>query len=349
MDDDDAIPPPIRRSPRAALERQTALDRALLADDDYDEAAPVVPRSRSASLESGPSPQYRPPPARTNPLASHPVANANPGVTNFSRHKFSHPFWEELKPFQVGGSKSAPEPAPDPVPPPVPHRSPARLKSFRANKRLPPHLRRRVSLETIASVTTTQSIASDEDEPDPPEASAPSPYFFTLEDDRAPTPMLSDVQSLASSMRTASISSQQSYHPAVTPTNSRESEPKSPRSLFQKMTNRKASESSCGPERLVIERKVSFDRSSHRSSLTGSNQSLPLERPATGSSGLFNTERSHSGSSSEWSASNFDMSTLTEAEIKKCKKKGINPALYAEMRAARKGKWTSPIAGNTFL
>jgi hypothetical protein len=43
------------------------------------------------------------------------------------------------------------------------------------------------------------------------------------------------------------------------------------------------------------------------------------------------------------------MSTLSEAEIKKCKKKGINPALYAEMRAARKGKWTSPIAGTTFL
>lgn len=335
MDDDEALPLPIRCSPRAALERQTALEKAL----GHDEAAAVVPRSRSASLKSGPSPQSRP---RTNPLASHPVASDNPGVTNFSRHKFSHPFWEELKPFQVDGPKP-----PEPAPPPVPHRSPARLKSYRANKRLPPHLQRRVSLETIASVTTTQSNASDEDEPDPPEAPAPSPYFFTLEDARAPTPVPSDVHSLASSMRTASISSQHSHHPAVTPTNSRDSDPKSPRSLFQKMTNRKAGESSTGPDRLVIERKVSFDRASHRSSLSRSNPSLPLERAT--SSGPFNTERSQSGSSSEWSASNFDMSTLTEAEIKKCKKKGINPALYAEMRAARKGKWTSPIAGNTFL
>jgi hypothetical protein len=68
---------------------------------------------------------------------------------------------------------------------------------------------------------------------------------------------------------------------------------------------------------------------------------------------LGNAERRRSGSkssgSSTWSASNFDISALTEAEIKKCKKKGINPALYAEMRAAKKGKWTSPIAGNTFL
>jgi hypothetical protein len=68
---------------------------------------------------------------------------------------------------------------------------------------------------------------------------------------------------------------------------------------------------------------------------------------------LDNVERSRSGSkssgSSKWSASDFDTSTLTEAELKKCHKKGINPALYAEMRAAKKGKWTSPIAGNTFL
>jgi hypothetical protein len=345
MDDDDALPPPIRRSPRAALERQTALDEAWFEDYDYDEAAPVVPRSRSVSMESGSTPQARP---RTNPLASHPVASDIPetestsGVTNFSRHRFSHPFWEELKPFQVEASKP-----PQPAPPPVPHRSPARLKSYRTNKRLPPHLRRRTSLETIASVTTTQSYASDEDEPDPPEASAPSPYFFTLDDDRSTTPVPSDVQSLASSMRTASLSSHNSYNPAVTPVNSRDSAPRSPKSLFQKITSRKPSEPTTVPDRLIIERKVSFDRTSHRSSLSGSSQSLAMERPA--SSGLFNTERSQSGSSSEWSASNFDMSTLSEAEIKKCKKKGINPALYAEMRAARKGKWTSPIAGNTFL
>ncbi|KAL5120510.1 hypothetical protein ACEQ8H_001528 [Pleosporales sp. CAS-2024a] len=251
MNHDDALPPPIRRSPRAALERQVA--RIDDDDDDFDQAAPVVPRSRSASL----------------------------GVANFSRLNFSRPFWEGLRPLQVTASEPPP-----PVTPPVPHRSPARLKSYRANKRQPPHLRRPVSLETINSVTTIHSIVSD-DEPDPPEASAPSPNFFTLDHD---------------------------------PTSSRDLGPNSPKSVLQKFKSR---------------------------SLSGSSQSLQTNQ--TTSPGLFNTERNQSGSSSEWSASNFDMSTLSEAEMKKCKKKGINPALYAEMRAARKGKWTSPIAGNSFL
>ncbi|KAJ8612411.1 hypothetical protein MRB53_037452 [Persea americana] len=52
-----------------------------------------------------------------------------------------------------------------------------------------------------------------------------------------------------------------------------------------------------------------------------------------------------------WKSSNYDVSNLTEAELKKLKKKGINPALYAEMKAARKGKgsWINPLAGNTYL
>jgi hypothetical protein len=112
------------------------------------------------------------------------------------------------------------------------------------------------------------------------------------------------------------------------------------------MTHRKPSDATSVPERLLIERKVSFDRSSHRSSLSGSNQSLPLEQS---SSPALLDAPSQSGSSSGWSASNFDITSLSESEIKKCKKKGINPALFAEMKAARKGKWTSPIAGNTFL
>jgi hypothetical protein len=343
MDDDDdlALPPPIRRSPRAALERQTALDQSLIQDNGH-HAAPIVPRSRSTSMDSAPLPSQST--TRTNPLASHPITTTGsiPGVTNFSRHRFSHPFWHELKPIIA----ESPKPS-LPVTPPIPRRSPARLKSYRSNKRLPPHLRRQPSLETIASVTTTQSIDSDEDEPDPPEVSAPSSYLFTLEDDPPTTPIPFDARSLASSTHSSSIGSQQSSKPAITPINSRESEPQSPRSLFQKMTHRKQSESSSIPDRLVIERKVSIDRISHPSSLTSSSQSLALERPPV--SGPFQTERSQSGSSSEWSASNFDVSTLSEADIKKCKKKGINPALYAEMKAARKGKWTSPIAGNSFL
>jgi hypothetical protein len=352
MDDDDAVPPPIRRSPRATAEWHTALRNTHVADDDLDEVPPAVSRRRSTSLENGPplqQQQHRSPSSNINPLTSHPV---DPALTSDSRHRFSHPFWEQLRPFQSNNSNHPaptpiPLPLPLPLPLPIPHRSPARLKSFRTNKRLPPHLRRRTSLETINSVTTTASNASDEDEPDPLDARAPSPYFFTLEDDPASTPVPSDEYSLDSSFHSSSVSSQQSVKPTITPVNSRDSEPHSPKSLFRKMTHRKSIEHSSVPERLVIERKVSFDRTSHRSSLSGSNQSLPLEQPF--SLGQHDAQRSQSGSSSGWSASNFDITSLSEADIKKCKKKGINPALYAEMKAARKGKWTSPIAGNTFL
>jgi hypothetical protein len=347
MDYDDAAPPAIRRSPRAALERQIALRQAREADDDFDEAAPSVPRSRAASLENGPALQHNSPASNFNPLRSHPVDPltshpVDPGLTASSRHRFSHPFWEQLAPFQADNSS-----APIPTPPALPRRSPARLKSFRSNKRLPPHLRHRTSLETINSVTTTASNASDDEEPDPLEARAPSLYSFTLEDDPASTPVPpSDSLSLASSYRSSSTNSQQSVKPPFALVRSRDSEPHSPKSLFRKMTHRKPSDATSVPERLLIERKVSFDRSSHRSSLSGSNQSLPLEQS---SSPALLDAPSQSGSSSGWSASNFDITSLSESEIKKCKKKGINPALFAEMKAARKGKWTSPIAGNTFL
>lgn len=337
-DHDDAVPPPIRRSPRATLERQTAVTDDWFDDDDFEEAAPVVPCSCSASTESGPPLQDRN--STGNPLAAHPIS---PGkVTNFSRHRTT--------PQSLDGDFTALQlfdHIPPQPPPPVPRRSPARLKSFRTNKRLPPHLRpRRTSLETIASVTTTQSFTSDEDEPDPPNASAPSPYFFTLEDDPAPTPVPSDTHSVASSMQSSSISSKQSYNPPSTPTTSMDAEQNSARTIFRKMI-RKPNGPTGVPGRLIIERKVSFDRTSHHSSLSGVNQAGPSEQSL--GSGLFHVERSRSGSSSEWSASDFSIGSLTEAEIKKCKKKGINPALFAEMKAARKGKWASPIAGNTFL
>lgn len=52
-----------------------------------------------------------------------------------------------------------------------------------------------------------------------------------------------------------------------------------------------------------------------------------------------------------WRGSDYDTSCLSEAEIRKLRKKGIDPALYAEMKAARKGKgkWISPLVGNTYL
>lgn len=54
---------------------------------------------------------------------------------------------------------------------------------------------------------------------------------------------------------------------------------------------------------------------------------------------------------SKWKSSDHDTSGLSHSEIQKLRKKGINPALYAEMKAARKGrgKWAGPLAGNSFL
>lgn len=60
---------------------------------------------------------------------------------------------------------------------------------------------------------------------------------------------------------------------------------------------------------------------------------------------------STNSSSNQWTSSEFSTTGLSEAEIRKLKKKGINPSLYAEMKAARKGKgkWVGPLVGNTFI
>lgn len=56
-------------------------------------------------------------------------------------------------------------------------------------------------------------------------------------------------------------------------------------------------------------------------------------------------------SSGEWSSSEQDTSGLSVEKIHKLKKKGINPALYMEMKNARKGKskWVNPLGGSSFL
>ena len=57
-------------------------------------------------------------------------------------------------------------------------------------------------------------------------------------------------------------------------------------------------------------------------------------------------------------ASDYDVSTLTERQIDKLKKKGIDPALYMEMQAAiggsrkdgkKRSKWSRALVGNTFI
>ncbi|KAF1355260.1 hypothetical protein BDV97DRAFT_409673 [Delphinella strobiligena] len=56
-------------------------------------------------------------------------------------------------------------------------------------------------------------------------------------------------------------------------------------------------------------------------------------------------------SSGEWSSSEQYTSVLSVEKIHKLKKKGINPALYVEMKNARKGKskWVNPLGGSSFL
>lgn len=64
----------------------------------------------------------------------------------------------------------------------------------------------------------------------------------------------------------------------------------------------------------------------------------------SGDSGSFDME-------GNWQSSDYDYSGLSEKEIKRLKKKGMNPALYAEMKAAKQGrnKWVGALSGNTFL
>ncbi|GAB7335373.1 hypothetical protein MBLNU13_g07754t1 [Cladosporium sp. NU13] len=60
---------------------------------------------------------------------------------------------------------------------------------------------------------------------------------------------------------------------------------------------------------------------------------------------------SESGDKKDWKSSEFDVSGLSEKKLAKLKKKGINPQLYMEMKAARggKGKLVGPLVGNTYI
>ena len=379
----DDYPHPIRRSPRAAHELQQVFEQLQLEnnrrdhefdheeDEDsdydlYDEETPPIPQRHPDSYDELPTPPPNEPPPRSpshvNPLRFHPVASNGsqgapepapepaPAATPVQRpapprFRFSHPFRDQLY------AQRQPDPAP--------RRHPTNLVSYKpANQRLHPRLRRRTSLDTIASVTTTNSILDSED------VETPSPSMFTLESEYPITP---DVDlgrppmseppkpaSLPESLRTASLSSTHSMHP-TTPVSSASSagtagtaETYPPKGILRKLKPGKRKDSvgtDGGGDRLVIERTVSVDQTSYRSNSSSASNTLSSGTPSR----YPPSETGNSRSSSTWTASSHDISGLTPDEIKKCKKKGINPSLYAEMKAARKGKWTSPIAGNTFL
>ncbi|KAI9696971.1 MAG: hypothetical protein M1836_004932 [Candelina mexicana] len=50
-----------------------------------------------------------------------------------------------------------------------------------------------------------------------------------------------------------------------------------------------------------------------------------------------------------WSASDYPIEGMSEKEIERCRKKGINPRLKAEMDAAMRGRRFSPLVGNTYI
>lgn len=98
-----------------------------------------------------------------------------------------------------------------------------------------------------------------------------------------------------------------------------------------------------------IIKRVSVDQQSERLSMS----SAPSQWEDTashhtvsdsGDSGSFDME-------GRWQSSDYDVSSLSEAEIRKLKKKGINPSLYAEMKAAKQGKkkFVGSLLGNGFI
>ncbi|KAF3007929.1 hypothetical protein E8E13_011202 [Curvularia kusanoi] len=377
----DGRPRPIHRSPRATHELEQVFQQLQLENNpqgyddvegqDYsdsdDEFPPPIPRRHPDSYKERPSispgTTESPPrsPSHVNPLRSHPVTSDEASIDSIpapaptptpaqgppSQYRFSHPFRDELSTNRQIDA--------------APRRRPTNLVSYKpANQRLHPRLRRRTSLDTIASVTTTASLRDSEDV-DAPDVETPSPSMFTLESeypitpnvDLGPPPLSEPPESvsLPGSLRTASIDSTNSMHPN-TPVSSTETLPH--KGFLQKLKSgkrrdsidkRKDSVGTDGGDRLVIERTVSVDQTSYRSKSSSASNPISSGTPSR----YPNSEAGKSQSSSTWTASSHDISGLTPEELKKCKKKGINPSLFAEMKAARKGKWTSPIAGNTFL
>ena len=367
----------VRRSPRATHELQLVFQQLQLDDNaqnqnyakvgeqDYssseDEYPPPIPRRHPGSYKvlplSGPGSAQSQPhsPSRVNPLRFHPVADGastdpipapSPAQKPASQYRFSHPFRDQLSAQQTSVA---------------PRRRPTNLVSYKpANPRLHPRLRRRTSLDTIVSVTTTPSLHDSEDI-DPLDVYIPSPSTVTLEPEYPITPNADLGQpplseppkptSLPESLRSASLDSTRSMHP-TTPASSTETV--APKGFLQKLKSgkrrdsadkRKESVGTDSGEKLVIERTVSVDQTSYRSKSSSTSNTVSTGTPSRYPS----SEAGNSRSSSTWTASSHDISKLTQEELRKCRKKGINPSLYAEMKAARKGKWTSPIAGNTFL
>lgn len=100
---------------------------------------------------------------------------------------------------------------------------------------------------------------------------------------------------------------------------------------------------------LAIMKRISVDQQSERISIsTDARDDERSQNTASDDdigSGSFDGE-------GNWQSSNYETTGLSDAQIRKLLKKGINPNLYAEMKAAKKGKgrWgVGPLLGNSFL
>lgn len=97
-----------------------------------------------------------------------------------------------------------------------------------------------------------------------------------------------------------------------------------------------------------IVKRTSIDQQSERVSLSSRGD---WEDDASHHTVSVDGEGGYIPDSGNWKSSDYDISGLSASEIRKLRKKGINPSLYAEMKAARKGKgkWIGPLVGNTYI
>jgi hypothetical protein len=339
---------------------------------------PVSDRVPPLGVNTNPAPapnKHAPPLPDKSPLRSRfEPEPLNPGRPNHARN-FSHPFKKQLhlpspslsQPQLPSPSQSQPQPQPK-YANTSSFRNPPRPLSYWNSSRAPYSLRRWGSLDTIDSVQTAQDIMGenslDGSESTRTETSAGSRRqylsFHDADEDEDEDPVAGDMRQTlpASSVPFASTPSDHLW-PEFSTSNSVRStstttQGSASKSSTMSIMRKMQGDGTCGPlltpESLEIDQRISIDRSSRTAS---SNSSITISSGRPSEFGF--PESSHgstsqlSVSSSDWKSSKFDISGLSEAELKKCKKKGINPALYAEMKAARKGRFVSPIGGNTFI
>ncbi|KAL5412895.1 hypothetical protein PMIN06_010743 [Paraphaeosphaeria minitans] len=322
-----------------------------------------IPPLRVNTYHSSSTDRHAPPLPSKNPRRSHfEPEPLEPSRPDHARN-FSHPLKKQLNLQSQTQPQRQPKYANT-----ASFRHPPRPVSFRNSSRTPYSMRRWSSLDTIDSVQTTQET-SRENSIDGTESmrteisSSSKRQYLSFDDggqgededslagDIPGTPPASSV-SLPSTPSDDSrrSSASNSLRSISTTTQGSGSKRSTTASLMRRLKGNKTSEPLLTPESLEVEKRASLDQSSRTNSSNSTmtiSSGRPSEAALPGSS--HGSTSQLSVSSKEWKSSNFDTSGLTQAELKKCKKKGINPALYAEMKAARKGRFVSPIGGNTFI